>query len=271
MNKEALGLLNWLASSQAANDVTSDDELMNEAILTPLFPKKTYQTALETAHQDFETASMRECQDILDSVQIHNTRSKETGSTSTSSDDSFVIPQVDGSTDEKEHITPYKDMKKSAKRSREKKSPWGVLPVSVKKREVGSSSTSPSVDPNLNPTNCEVNRSLFDDGKSGSLVPSPSVRDLMRMQRFSRSDVCESANSIAMLDPELSPRELDNNPIERKDSIEMAFIEKAPMREHVQDFNFCLTPTNGINIFNLFIFSFFFFFFKFCPPCEYRL
>jgi hypothetical protein len=254
MNKEALSLLNWLTSSQAANDVTSDDDLMNEAILTPLFPKKTYQSALEAAHQDFETASMRECQDILDSVEIHNTRSKETSSTSASSDDFFVIPQVDGSTDEKEHITPYKDMKKIVKRSREKKSPWGVLPVSVKKREVGSSSTSPFVESNLNLANCEVNRSLSDCGESGGSVPSPSVRDLMRMQRVPQFDVCESSNSIVMLDSDLSSRVLSDNPIERKGSIEMAYTEKPPMREQIEDFNFCLEPTtNGINIFNLYI------------------
>ncbi|XP_078160009.1 recovery protein 3 isoform X2 [Carex rostrata] len=226
-NKEALGLLSWLASSQAANDVNSDDELTNEAILTPLFPKKTYQAALETAKQDFETASERECQDILDSVEIHKSRSKETDSTSTSSDNFSVIPQVDGSTDEKEHITPYKDTKKTVKRSREKKPPWGVLPLSVKMGEVGSSSASPFVE----------------GGERNSLVSSPSARDLMRMQRFCRSDVCESANSRDMLNFELSPQELDNNSIERKDSIEMAFIEKPPMREQVEDFNYCLEPS----------------------------
>ncbi|KAE9459027.1 hypothetical protein C3L33_09073, partial [Rhododendron williamsianum] len=36
MEKEALRLLSWLASSQAAEDINSDDELAPEAILTPL-------------------------------------------------------------------------------------------------------------------------------------------------------------------------------------------------------------------------------------------
>lgn len=113
-------------------------------------------------------------------------------------------------------------------------------------REVGSSSASPFVD----------------GGERNSLVSSPPARDLMRMQRFCRSDVCESANSRDMLDFEFSPQELDYNSIERKDSIEMAFIEKAPMRQQVEDFNYCLEPSiNGNCILNLFILSFVYLFF----------
>nr|CAB3455274.1 unnamed protein product [Digitaria exilis] len=65
---EALGLLSWLASSQAAEDPTTDDELINEVILSPLFGKKSIEFALESAHLDFDSASQQECQDILDSV-----------------------------------------------------------------------------------------------------------------------------------------------------------------------------------------------------------
>ncbi|KAJ4753536.1 DNA polymerase [Rhynchospora pubera] len=244
INKEALGLLRWLASSQAANDVTSDDELTSEAILTPLFPQKTYQAALETAHIDFETASQRECQDILDSADVQNTSLKDPDNASTSSGD-FVIPQIDGSPDEKEHITPYKDMKKNVKRSREKKSPWGILPLSAKKREVGSSITSPSVDFNLNFTDSEANSSSSEGAEINGLVPPSSVRDLMRMQRSSRPDVRESANSSAMLDFELSCQELNSNIIKREDSSEMAFIERPPKRDQLEDFNYCLESSTN--------------------------
>ncbi|KAJ3699935.1 hypothetical protein LUZ61_003640 [Rhynchospora tenuis] len=244
INKEALGLLRWLASSQAANDVTSDDELTSEGILTPLFPQKTYQAALETAHIDFETASQRECQDILDSADIQNTRLKEPDNASTSSDN-FVIPQIDGSPDEREHITSYKDMKKNVKRNREKKSPWGILPLSAKRREVGSRITSPSVEFNLNFTDSEANSSSSEGAERTGLVPPSSVRDLMRMQRSSRPDLRESANASAMLDFELSSQELNSNVIKREDSSEMAFIERPPKREQVEDFNYCLEPSKN--------------------------
>ncbi|KAF7140319.1 hypothetical protein RHSIM_Rhsim06G0107500 [Rhododendron simsii] len=39
MEKEALRLLSWLASSQAAEDINSDDELARETILTPLLQR----------------------------------------------------------------------------------------------------------------------------------------------------------------------------------------------------------------------------------------
>ncbi|KAJ8511067.1 hypothetical protein OPV22_001501 [Ensete ventricosum] len=65
---EALGLLGWLASSQAAEDLDDDDELVHEAILTPLLSTKSIKKALEIAHVDYEHASQQECKDILDSV-----------------------------------------------------------------------------------------------------------------------------------------------------------------------------------------------------------
>ncbi|URD83626.1 DNA polymerase [Musa troglodytarum] len=65
---EALGLLGWLASSQAAEDLDNDDELVHEAILTPLLSTKSIKKALEIAHLDYEHASQQECKDILDSV-----------------------------------------------------------------------------------------------------------------------------------------------------------------------------------------------------------
>ncbi|XP_017700432.1 DNA polymerase zeta catalytic subunit isoform X2 [Phoenix dactylifera] len=108
LDTEALGLLSWLASSQAVEDLTTDDELVHEAILSPLFPTKSYQKALEMAHQDYLSASQQECQDILDSVEgtIKSEVLKENTScagdhehmASISSGD--TIPQVDGSSDD---------------------------------------------------------------------------------------------------------------------------------------------------------------------------
>ncbi|RWW31939.1 hypothetical protein GW17_00003414 [Ensete ventricosum] len=62
------GNARWLASSQAAEDLDDDDELVHEAILTPLLSTKSIKKALEIAHVDYEHASQQECKDILDSV-----------------------------------------------------------------------------------------------------------------------------------------------------------------------------------------------------------
>ncbi|XP_020598866.1 DNA polymerase zeta catalytic subunit-like, partial [Phalaenopsis equestris] len=69
LDTEALGLLSWLASSQAEEETDTGDELLHEAILSPLFPGKSFSMALELAHRDYEHASQLECQDILDSVE----------------------------------------------------------------------------------------------------------------------------------------------------------------------------------------------------------
>lgn len=66
---EALTLLKWLASSQAAEDVNSDDELARETILSPLLPSSTMVKMLERANVDYESQSQQECQDILDCVE----------------------------------------------------------------------------------------------------------------------------------------------------------------------------------------------------------
>ncbi|KAL8116725.1 hypothetical protein AgCh_023033 [Apium graveolens] len=66
---EALTLLNWLASSQAAEDINSDDELARETILSPLLPTPTMFKMLERANIDYESQSQQECQDILDCVE----------------------------------------------------------------------------------------------------------------------------------------------------------------------------------------------------------
>ncbi|CAL1407382.1 unnamed protein product [Linum trigynum] len=66
---EALGLLKWLATSQAAEEINSDDELVRETILSPLLPTTNIDKVLERASTDYESESQRECQDILDSIE----------------------------------------------------------------------------------------------------------------------------------------------------------------------------------------------------------
>ena len=67
-DKEALSLLQWLATSQAADDINSDDELVREIVLSPLLPATTIDKVLEKANLDYESESQKECQDILDSI-----------------------------------------------------------------------------------------------------------------------------------------------------------------------------------------------------------
>ncbi|CAI0551267.1 unnamed protein product [Linum tenue] len=69
LDTEALGLLKWLATSQAAEEINSDDELVRETILSPLLPTTNIDKVLERASTDYESESQRECQDILDSIE----------------------------------------------------------------------------------------------------------------------------------------------------------------------------------------------------------
>ncbi|WCJ33138.1 DNA polymerase zeta catalytic subunit [Euphorbia peplus] len=65
---DALGVLRWLATSQAAEDINSDDELACEAVLSPLLPSTTIDKVLQKANIDYESESRKDCQDILDTV-----------------------------------------------------------------------------------------------------------------------------------------------------------------------------------------------------------
>ncbi|KAF8679381.1 hypothetical protein HU200_045723 [Digitaria exilis] len=124
VDAEALGLLSWLASSQAAEDPTTDDELINEVILSPLFGKKSIEVALESAHLDFDSASQQECQDILDSVdpvsaEEPNTHTSCLGPVEPNSTASVVktIPQVDGSSDESPKVSQEYDRSKITRKT----------------------------------------------------------------------------------------------------------------------------------------------------------
>ncbi|XP_056166139.1 DNA polymerase zeta catalytic subunit isoform X2 [Syzygium oleosum] len=110
-DKEVLGLLRWLTTSQAAEDINSDDELVREIILTPLLPATTIDKVLEKANIEYESESQQECQDILDSIEDMNDfgSSKERGTSSaypsghSQASSEKSIPQVDGSSDDCRH------------------------------------------------------------------------------------------------------------------------------------------------------------------------
>ncbi|XP_057439387.1 DNA polymerase zeta catalytic subunit isoform X3 [Lotus japonicus] len=107
-DKDAQNLLKWLATSQAAEDINSDDELVCETILSPLLPAATIDEVLEKASMTYESESQKECQDILDSVDdmLELELPKENPSCSSDhnhpveASSNSMIPQVDGSNDE---------------------------------------------------------------------------------------------------------------------------------------------------------------------------
>ncbi|KAF0907731.1 hypothetical protein E2562_020477 [Oryza meyeriana var. granulata] len=160
VDAEALGLLSWLASSQAAEEPTTDDELVNEAILSPLFSKKSIAVALESAQLDFDGASQQECQDILDSIEPVNGKEQPIDQMSyrssvrlnESSSLSNSIPQLDGLSDENQEVPEedgkykinrkkaglpsYSSPQSSSKASKREGNEllWGSLPLSIKKR-----------------------------------------------------------------------------------------------------------------------------------------
>lgn len=106
-DQDALRLLNWLASSQAAEDINSDDDLARETILSPLMPATTIDTVLEKANVAYENESQQECEDILDSVHDcyfgeldRKTSQSISDDRSCRSSSSMIIPQLDGSNDD---------------------------------------------------------------------------------------------------------------------------------------------------------------------------
>lgn len=127
LDTEALGLLSWLASSQAVEDFSVDDELVHEAILSPLLAAKSYKEALEMAHVDYESASQQECQDILDSLDgvygFEGSKKQVSCSINQGLTGRFPsvndIPQVDGSFDD-DFKTSQKDHLSDANTTSEK-------------------------------------------------------------------------------------------------------------------------------------------------------
>ncbi|KAK8698089.1 hypothetical protein V6N13_114220 [Hibiscus sabdariffa] len=156
IDTEALGLLRWLATSHAAEDINSDDELVRESILTPLLPATTIGKVLEKASIDYESESQKECQDILDSVADLISFEGLKERTYLSFDHTQVssgknIPQTDGSNDDlslspsagsvsnssktdvkAEHKKSSQDSGKTfSSKHKRKNSLWGSLPLSL--------------------------------------------------------------------------------------------------------------------------------------------
>ncbi|CAL5085351.1 unnamed protein product [Urochloa decumbens] len=232
VDAEALGLLSWLASSQAAEEPTTDDELINEVILSPLFAKKSIEVALESAHLDFDSASQQECQDILDSIDpVNEAEEPNTHTTylhSVKPSLGNTIPQVDGSSDENPKLsqeydrskitrktvgspshTPTKNSSKSASKRAGTEHLWGSLPLSRKKlthRNADDSCTAMLSQKDLSASNKSTPEKRYDgttgntDRESSSSVgvhdsACNSVRDLMRRRRSFRREQLEFGSS----------------------------------------------------------------------------
>ncbi|KAL4556311.1 hypothetical protein LXL04_038958 [Taraxacum kok-saghyz] len=191
-DSEALRLLDWLASSQAAEDINSDDELRRETILSPLIippaTKTTINEVLEKADMEFTNASQQECQDILDSVQDPSPQSP--------SKKEIQIPQVDSKTPinhtcnntSKIEKKPVKERVKLdsgssfRRKDRRKRALWSTLPF--------SSNTNDS--------------ETGTDTNAGSTIVGCSVRDLMRRKRHHRgeSSKVEIFHDVKIITPE---------------------------------------------------------------------
>ncbi|KAG5521159.1 hypothetical protein RHGRI_033645 [Rhododendron griersonianum] len=219
MEKEALRLLTWLASSQAAEDINSDDELARETILTPLLPATTMDKVLEKANMNFESESQQECQDILDSVD-HSNNFEDLKGGSSSADHNYylrqpsqenTIPQVDGSADDQISIpTAGKSSKVEMSneiecfpqdneqegigssfthKSKKRKPLWGSLPFSLTQKvnddlEPFSRCCTETVEGKFKGSGSgnQADRDVYDAQDESKLVGS-SVRDLMRRKR----------------------------------------------------------------------------------------
>ncbi|KAI7741669.1 hypothetical protein M8C21_005367, partial [Ambrosia artemisiifolia] len=184
---EALRLLNWLASSQAAEDINSDDELRRETILSPLMPATTIDEVLEKADMEFISASQQECQDILDSVlDSTDVECKTESETSAMAlDCNYCSPQSS-----KEEI-PQVDSKKPIHHTRKpskieknkgKRPLWGSLPLCSTENANGGQ----SVDAKVGRCDSEINFGTVTG--AGSTIVGCSVRDMMRRKRYHRGE-----------------------------------------------------------------------------------
>ncbi|XP_010674733.1 DNA polymerase zeta catalytic subunit isoform X5 [Beta vulgaris subsp. vulgaris] len=199
---EDVALLKWLASSQAVEDINSDDELHRETILSPMLPEPI-DKVLEKANADYENESQQECQDILDSiVDVLNSDVKKATTSSTGRESSDTkIPQMDGAGDEQQltpaanspenmgtelvstehHSFPHCSSSFNNKQKRHK-SQWGSLPfpeVQQSTRDIDSDPSTKNADKS---SYCAV------DSRT---LRSCSVRDLMRKKRCFRVESSE--------------------------------------------------------------------------------
>ncbi|KDO56300.1 hypothetical protein CISIN_1g000501mg [Citrus sinensis] len=207
---EALGLLKWLATSQAAEDLNSDDELLHETILSPLLPETTIDKVLEKANTDYERESQKECQDILDSIEDEvNVDGLEERNSSTVDPSNHPetsshkkIPQIDGSSDDLyllpcsgssgnsskkeiksesirsfQHQVPQDTWTNAASKCNVKKKLWGSLPFSV----------SEQFNKDIETVSCNISSlcvtEVKDHGATGSLVGNELGKSFDALER----------------------------------------------------------------------------------------
>lgn len=238
-----MALLKWLASSQAEEDINSDDELHQETILSPLLPSATIDKVLEKANTDYENESQQECQDILDSI-VDLVKMTSSGEDLLNT----KIPQLDGAGDD-QHLTPAASSPEKLdielvsskchtsssgnssfefdKNQKRHKSLWGSLPISEVQQTTGVVHYDPSTMSANYSGNCAVD--------SRTLVGC-SVRDLMRKKRSFRVELSESGKGevggYVKDTSDFLPRKLDFH-IEPSEEQYNKFVE-APTSSHVQ-------------------------------------
>ncbi|XP_047961036.1 DNA polymerase zeta catalytic subunit isoform X4 [Salvia hispanica] len=238
-DEDALRLLKWLASSQASEDINSDDELTRETILSPLLPSKDIDKVLERANVDYESESQKECQDILDSVDMINNEDQDSiPFQSAEYNDpvkhlwSRVIPQVDGSSDDPPSTpcsgespkTEYSEAKSNVEtqswsriasnlrnKHLNKRPQWGSLPVCCQKvsdfsppsvkEDLGTSLTG-NVSDKLPSVKVDKKKDICHSGKA-SVIAECSTRDLMRRKRSCRVEPVDHRSPVGVRDAKL--------------------------------------------------------------------
>ncbi|CAA0816819.1 DNA polymerase zeta catalytic subunit [Striga hermonthica] len=232
MDEDALSLLKWLASSQAAEDINSDDELARETILSPLLPSKHIEKVLERANVDYESESQKDCQDILDSVDMLNFEKSDCkASCPEEINQSFeslldrTIPQVDGSSDDLQPVScqdkseakphaerqswPQSDLTLICK-NRMKRPRWGSLPISrqrasgffppdtlcipegIEERKEGLGTSCPGDESKRSLIVLDDEQKGISGMKQSSAGLACSPRDLMRRKRSHRTEIFEN-------------------------------------------------------------------------------
>ncbi|XP_013591840.1 PREDICTED: DNA polymerase zeta catalytic subunit isoform X1 [Brassica oleracea var. oleracea] len=206
---EALGLFKWFASSQAAEDINSDDEILRETILSPLVPLASMNKVLEMASTDYLSQSQKECQDILDSQEDQidlGSSTKPVPSSDKQSIDTEVSSDVPNiSTSDASYENSFQRYRKSelhtsfSRSSKSSKSVWGPLPLSLTKNlqkdfDSANASDKPglpkiSSDP-MNNYTVPVKEHQADvcNTIGGSVLAGYSLRDLMRKKRLALGD-----------------------------------------------------------------------------------
>ncbi|KAI8027476.1 DNA polymerase zeta catalytic subunit [Camellia lanceoleosa] len=199
VDKEALGILSWLASSQAAEDVNSDDELVYKPFCLLLLPATTID----------KSESQQECQDILDSVEaLINYEVLKEGASSTNYLNQSLSEKLFPKSSKTEvyneiERSPHDNVQQETgssfnSKSKRNKPLWGSLPFSSTQKvnddlEFLSRCCSETKEGKLTSPRVgnEVDTDVFDLKEESTLVGC-SVRDLMRRKRCYRFEPSES-------------------------------------------------------------------------------